>query len=148
MNPTDEKSGVSELGAGSPERERLREEPLANLVSKLSSDVGLLAKQEIALAKQEAAEKLTLVKAEAVGLTVGVVLMHGAVLALLATLILALAQVLPSWLAALVASIGLALAGGALLVRVKNRLAGIDFGPKVVLASVKRDVSAVKEAGR
>lgn len=141
-----EKSGVSEIGAGSPERERLRQEPLANLVSKLSGDVSLLAKQEIALAKQEAAEKLTLVKAEAVGLTVGVVLLHGAVLALLATLVLALAQVLPPWLAALVASVALAVAGGVLVVRGKNHLARIDFGPKVALASVKRDVSAVKEA--
>ncbi len=144
MERHEENSGVASLGQAP--RPALEHQPLADLVSDLSRDATLLAQQEIALAKQEAADKLGLVKNELVGLAVGGVLLHSGILALLAGVILALAQVLAPWLAALVAGGALLAIGAALLLKAKARLAKLELAPKQVIGSVKRDVRAVKEA--
>lgn len=144
MERHEEKSGIASLGQ--PPRPALENKPLADLVSDLSRDAQLLAQQEVALAKQEAADKLGLVKNELVGLAVGGVLLHSGILALLAGVILALAQVLPPWVAALVAGAALLAVGAGLLLKAKARLSQLDLAPKQVVGSVKRDVRAVKEA--
>lgn len=139
-----ENSGVASLGQ--TPQPALENQPLADLVSSLSRDATLLAQQEIALAKQEAADKLGLVKAELVGLAVGGVLLHSGILALLAGVILALAQVLPAWVAALAAGAALMAVGAGLLLKAKTRLGRLDLAPTRVTSSVKRDVHAIKEA--
>jgi Putative Actinobacterial Holin-X, holin superfamily III len=144
MDRYEENSGVADLGQ--TPRQPLENQPLADLVSHLSRDATLLAQQEIALAKQEAADKLGLVKAELVGLAVGGVLLHSGVLALLAGLVLVLAEVLPPWVAALSAGAALFAVGAGLLLKAKTRLSRLELAPKLVVGSVKRDVQAVKEA--
>jgi Putative Actinobacterial Holin-X, holin superfamily III len=144
MERYEEHSGVANLGQ--TPRPALENQPLGDLVSQLSRDATLLAQQEIALAKQEAADKLGLVKAEIVGLAVGAVLLHSGVLTLLAGIVLALAQVLPAWVAALVAGAALLAVGAGFLLKAKARLARLDLAPKQAVGSVKRDVRAVKEA--
>jgi len=144
MERHEENSGVASLGHAS--RPALENQPLADLVSDLSRDASLLAQQEVALAKQEAADKLGVLKNEAVGLVLGGVLLHSGILAVLAGIILALAEVLPPYLSALIAGAALLAIGAGLLVNAKNRLAKLDLAPKQVMTSVKRDVRAVKEA--
>jgi hypothetical protein len=144
MERHDENSGVASLGHAP--RPALENQPLADLVSDLTRDASLLAQQEVALAKQEAADKLSVIKNEAVGLALGAVLLHSGVLALLAGVILALAEVLPPYLAALIAGAALLAVGAGLLVNAKKRLGQLDLAPKQVVTSVKRDVRAVKEA--
>jgi membrane protein len=146
MDLTEEKSGVSSFGAAG--RELLHEKPLTELLPQLTKDVTLLAQQEIALAKQEAADKLDVIKAEAVGLTLGAVLLHSGVLALVAAFVLLLATFLAPWVAATLAGGALAVGGGVLLLRGKTRLAQLNLGPKLVLENVQRDVSAIKEAAK
>lgn len=146
MDVSDEQSGVSTFGAGG--REELREKPLSELLPQLTRDITLLAQQEIALAKQEAADKLDVVKAEAVGLTLGAVLLHSGLLALVAAAVMLLATFLPAWLAALISGGALAAAGAALLLRGKTRLSELELGPKLVIQNVERDVSAIKEAAK
>jgi uncharacterized membrane protein len=146
MIPREEQSGVSSFGAAG--RELLHDKPLSELLPQLTKDVTLLAQQEIALAKQEAADKLTVIKTEAVGLTVGAVLLHSGLLVLVAAVVLLLATFLPAWLAALIGGGGLALAGALLLLRGKARLSELDLGPKLVIENVEQDVSAIKEAAR
>lgn len=146
MDLSEEKSGVSSFGAAS--REQLHDKPLSELLPQLTKDVTLLAQQEIALAKQEAADKLTVIKTEAVGLTLGAVLLHSGLLALVAAITLLLATFLPAWIAALVCGGALAASGGALLLRGKSRLSQLSLGPTLVLENVERDVSAIKEAAK
>ena len=145
MQQHDETSGIANRGSDPKEPQQL---PLAQLVSQLSRDAGVLAKQEIALAKQEAADKLAQVKAQLVGLTVGGLLLHCGVLAFVACGILLLAAILPAWLAALIAAGSLSAAGGALVLRAKTQLAKVDFAPTQVTRSVKEDVQAMKEAAQ
>lgn len=144
MERHEENSGVADLGHAP--RPALADQPLADLVSHLSRDATLLAQQEVALAKQEAADKLGLIKDELVGLAVGGVLLHAGILALLAGAILALAQVLAPWLAAVVAGGALLAVGAGLLLKAKARLSQLELAPKQAVGSVKRDVRAVKEA--
>lgn len=146
MDLSDEKSGVSTFGAGG--REELREKPLSELLPQLTRDITLLAQQEVALAKQEAADKLGVIKTEAVGLTLGAVLLHSGLLALVAAFTLLLATFLPPWVAASVCGAVLAGAGALLLLRGKARLSQLDLGPKLVLENVSQDVSAIKEAAK
>lgn len=146
MERYEEKSGVAELGHFP--RPDLGERPLTELVSRLSRDTTLLAQQEIALAKQELADKLTLVKAEAVGVAVGAVLLHAGLLAALAGAVLALALVLPAWAAALVSGVVLAGAGASLLLKAKTRLSKLELAPKATARNVKEDVHAIKEAAK
>jgi Putative Actinobacterial Holin-X, holin superfamily III len=144
MERHEEHSGVANLGPAP--RPALEERPLTELLTNLSRDATLLAQQEVALAKQEAADKLGMVKAELVGLVLGAVLLHSGVLALVSALILALAAVVAPWLAALVSGGALFAIGGALLLKAKSRLAGLDLSPSRATASVKHDVRAAKEA--
>jgi hypothetical protein len=146
MAQPEEKSGLASLG--DLERAKLREQPLPELISQLSSDLTLLVRQEIALAKREAEDKLRLVKAEALAVSIGGVLLHVGLLVLVAAGVLALAEVLPAWAAALIVGGVLAVAGVVLLAQAKARLAEWDPTPKEALRSLERDVDAVKEAVR
>ena len=146
MERQEEESGVAKLGHFA--RPDLDDRPLTELVSKLTRDTTLLAQQEIALAKQEAADKLGLLKAEAVGVAVGAVLLHAGLLAALAGGVLALALVLPAWAAGVLSGALLAGAGAILLLRAKKRLSELDLAPKAAMRNVTADVHAVKEAAK
>jgi hypothetical protein len=146
MERHEERSGVATLGHFA--RPDVNDRPLTELVSQLSRDTTLLAQQEIALAKQEAADKLGLLKAEVVGVAIGAVLLHAGVMAALAGGILALALVLPPWAAALLSGLALLAAGAVLLLKAKSRLAQLELAPKAVVRNVKEDVQAVKEAAK
>ena len=130
------------------EREELRQEPLSALIAKLSRDVSLLVRQEVALAKQEAAGKLTTLKTEAVGLGLGVVLAHVGLLVLVAALVLGLAEMMKPWLAALLVATLLLTVGAILLARGKARISRVDLKPQRTLQNIHRDVEAVKEAAQ
>lgn len=130
------------------EREELRQEPLTALIAKLSKDVSLLVRQEVALAKQEAGDKLATIKAEAFGVTLGVLLGHAALLVLIAALVLGLSELLKPWLAGLIVGVLLAAVSAALLLRGKTRLSQLDLKPHRALENIRRDVEAVKEAAQ
>jgi hypothetical protein len=129
-------------------RDDLRAQPLPDLVERLSHDVTLLARQEVALAKREAADKLAKVQAEALGLAIGGGMVHAGLLATVAALVLGLAEVIAPWLAGLIVGVLLLGCGGIILLRGKARLAQIDLAPKLVLDNVAQDIAAVKEAAR
>ena len=134
--------------SGLPDEGTLRHEPFKDLVTNLSRDVGLLMRQEVALAKEEATAKVSRVKAEAAGLAVGGALVHISVLVFAAALVLGLAELMPPWIAALLSAVVLLGIGGGLLLRGKSRLADLELAPKRTLENVQRDVAAVQEAVR
>lgn len=135
-------------GRAAPPPEVLRHEPLADLVSRVSQDIGLLMKQELGLAKQEVANKVVRVKAEATGMALGGTLLHAGVLLLATAVVLGLSELLAPWLAALIVAIVLLAVGGGLLMRGRARLAALELAPKIALENVQRDVDAVQEAVR
>ncbi len=122
---------------------------LGQLMAQLSQQTSRLVHDEIALAKAEISDK-----AKHAGIGAGLFGVAG-VLAwfglgcLLATAILALARVMDGWLAALVVTVVVfAAAGVAALAGKRQVSAGVPPVPQQTIASVERDVEAVKEAAR
>ncbi len=122
--------------------------PLAELVAQLSQDVSQLVRQEIELAKREAAEKLRGFWAGASSVALGGVICHVGVLALTAALILLLAEAMSGWLAALIVGVVHTAIGALLLRRGAARLNELRLEPEQVTASLRNDVEVFKEAIR
>lgn len=126
-----------------------RDSTLTELVERLSHDARELVRAELALARAElvaAARRLGLAAAlVAVGALCGL----AALGALTATAIIALANVLPAWAAALIVAVALAALAGSMVV------AGVVVGrrsmppaPAETLESIKEDVSWLKTRAR
>jgi hypothetical protein len=123
----------------------LRERPIGEVAKELTSDLSLLVRQEIALAKAEMAEKG---RTAAPGLGMfggaGIVALCAAG-ALTAFLILVLAGFLPDWLAALIVGAGLALVAYVLAQQGKERVAEAGKPvPEQTIETVKEDVEWAK----
>ena len=129
--------------------DNLRDRPLSDLVEQLSADVRALVRAELALAKAELSERARRF-AVAGGLAAA-----GAVLGLLAlgtftaTAVIALANVWPAWLAALVVAVVLAAVAGILLaVGTKVGRRAVPPVPAETVESIKEDVEWVKTRTR
>jgi Putative Actinobacterial Holin-X, holin superfamily III len=123
----------------------LRERPLGEVAKDLTSDLSLLVRQEIELAKAEMTEKG---RTAAPGLGMlggaGIVALCAAG-ALTATLVLLFSLFLPDWTAALVVGAALAAVAYVLVQQGKERVA--DAGsplPKQTIETVKEDVEWAK----
>src|SRR3954453_10710411 len=125
------------------------EEPtLGALVHQLSQDIPQLVRSEIRLAQAEVTEK-----GKRVGLGLGMFSAAG-VLAwfgfgtLVATAVLALAEALPGWAAALIVAVVLFAVAGVLALVGKNRVQdGQPLKPERAIAGAREDVETLK-AGR
>jgi hypothetical protein len=124
------------------------DQPLRELVGRLSQDGSLLIRQEIALAKMELGEKAARLRAQATLMAAGGIALYTGALALVAGMILLLALALPAWAAALLVGTAIATVGAVLLLRGKNNLERLDLKPERTVANVGRDVEAIKEAVR
>jgi hypothetical protein len=123
----------------------LRERPMGEVAKSLTSDLSLLLRQEIDLAKAEMAEKG---RTAAPGLGMfggaGIVALCAAG-ALTAFLVLALSVVLPEWAAALIVGAVLAAVAFVLVQQGKDRVA--DAGtpvPEQTIETMKEDVEWAK----
>jgi uncharacterized membrane protein YqjE len=122
---------------------------MGELFSRLSEQTSRLVRSEIELAKSELSRKA---KAGAIGAG----LLGGAALfgffafaVLIATVILALSNVLEPWLAALIVAVVLLLIAGVLAFLGKKSLdKGVPPKPERTAENVKQDVEAVKEGLR
>jgi uncharacterized membrane protein YqjE len=131
---------------GGPPRP-VTEQSTAELVQRASEQISTLVRDEIALAKAELAEKG---KHAGIGVGLfgggGVLAMYG-VGAMVATAIIALALVLPLWLAALIVTVVLFLVAGILALLGKNQVTkAVPPQPQEAVTSVKADVDEVKHA--
>lgn len=122
---------------------------LGDLVKQLSEDSTRLIRDELKLAQAEASEK-----AKDLGVGVGAFGAAG-VLALfgfgvlIATAIMALALVLPAWLASLIVGVAiLAIAGIAALVGKKKVSEGAPPVPTDTIAGAKADINEIKESAK
>lgn len=131
-------STSSHLSAGNAEQGSV-----AGLLTRLMDDAVSLAKNEIALAKAEARGALSdLKKSIAPFAIAGGVLLAGA-LTLVAALVLALAEVMEPWLAALIVSIGLLLIGWMLLKAGQRKVASIGDRLDRTQTSLQKDATVV-----
>jgi hypothetical protein len=119
------------------------QESAANLVSRLVNDLTALFRNELALAKAEVSKAATNVKLGLAGLAVaGAVLLAGAS-ALVAAAILALAEVMDPWLAALVVGVALGVVGFVMLQSAKRKLEPSNLTMERTQHSLRRDAEVV-----
>jgi uncharacterized membrane protein YqjE len=123
------------------------EEPtLGALVHQLSEEIPELVRSEIRLAQAEVAEK-----GKRVGVGIGMfsaagLLAHFGVATLIATAVLALAEVLPAWAAALIVAGALLLLAGVLGLVGKGKVSsGQPMKPERAVAGVQEDLAILKE---
>ena len=141
-NRTVSPAGSTAAGAGTTGREDVSTGELITRLSQQSTD---LIRNELKLAQAEMTEK---VKHAGIGAGLfggaGVVALYG-VGALIATLILVLALLVPSWLAALIVTVLLfAVAGVLALIGKKQVTEATPLAPEMAVEGVKEDIATVK----
>lgn len=133
---------------GSREDDR-RDRPLGDLVEQLSADVRELVRAELALAKSELVGNARRLAVAAAIAGAGALLGLLALGTFTATAVIALANVWPTWLAALVVALVLgALANMLALVGIRVGRRAAPPTPAATIESIKEDVEWVKTRAR
>jgi hypothetical protein len=120
------------------------ERSLGDLFSDLASETGTLVRQEVALAQTELTKKATDVGKNVGYLVVGGAVGYAAALALIAAVIIGLANFIPAWAAALMVS---AVVGIAAYMMISSALAALkktDLTPHETVETLKEDAQWLK----
>ena len=123
----------------------LREQPLGELLKRLSQQVSTLAHQEVELAKAELVAKGRVMSRAAGFFGAAALLALSALGALTALLILALDEAIPAWAAALVVTVIMGALAGLFALAGKRRLeqTGVPV-PTEAIESTKEDIKWAK----
>ena len=137
---TDPTAGATRATAPPPAPE---DASTGQLIGQLTEQISRLVRDEARLAQAEVTQK-----AKRLGVGAGLFAFFGLAV-LIATAVLALALVLPAWLAALIVAVVLfAVAGALALVGKKDVDKGTPPMPSEAIASTKADIATVKESAR
>jgi hypothetical protein len=131
-------------GGTSGQGQDLRDEPIAELLKRLSNETTHLVKMELELAKAEMTQK-----GKQAGLGAGLLGGGGiaglmALIALTLTLIFLLDTFMKTWIAALIVTVLWAAIAGALALKGKNELKDVNPAPEQTIETVKEDVEWAK----
>jgi hypothetical protein len=122
---------------------------VAELIKQVSEESSRLLRGELKLAQAEMTEKAKTAGAGIGAFGAAAVLGWFALGCFLATAILALALVLPAWLAALIVAVVVAIAAGIAALMGKKKVAEAGpLAPTDTVQSVKKDVEEIKESAR
>ncbi|MFL5778675.1 MAG: phage holin family protein [Chloroflexota bacterium] len=126
--------------------ERRDERSLGQLFGDVSRQLSTLIRQEIELARTEMTTKATTVGRDAALIGVGGALVYAGVLALMAALILALADAgWQPWVAALLVGIVVLAIGAVLGVRGRDGLTKAEVAPRRTIETLRDDAEWAKE---
>jgi hypothetical protein len=129
---------MKEMRQGSQERS------IGELFAELAKEMSTLVRQEVGLAKTELTQKATRAGRNIGYLLAGSAVAYGAFLAFAATAIIALAEVMPWWAAALVVGLVIAAIAAVLVSKALNALKELDPAPRQTLETLKEDVRWAK----
>lgn len=120
------------------------EQSIGDLFSELAGETGTLIRQEVALAQAELTSKAT-----TAGKNVGFLVMGGAVayagmLAIVAGVILGLANFIPAWIAAILVGAVIGVAAYILISSALSALKNADLKPNETVDSLKEDAQWLK----
>jgi hypothetical protein len=129
-----------------PEVRTQQERSIGELFGQLAEDMSLLVRQEVQLAKTEMSEKMSRATGDLVAVGTGGFVAYLGGLALVAALILGLAELgIASWLSALIVGAVLAGVGFVMLRRGTRDLKQHSFTPDRTIRTLKEDVQWAKE---
>ncbi|MBV9081617.1 MAG: phage holin family protein [Acidobacteriaceae bacterium] len=118
---------------------------IGELFSDLTNEVGLLIRQEIALAKVEFSQKASRIGTNIGYLVIGGAVAYAALLVLLACVVILLANVMAWWLAALVVAVVVGIVAGVLISRALHALKTTELTPRQTVETLKEDAQWAKE---
>ncbi len=124
---------------------RNNERSLGELFSELTKETTTLVRQEFALARTEMTQKAKTYGRDAGLATAGAVVLYTGFLALVATVIIALAYALPLWLSALIVTVVLLGIGAALAYMGIEQMRKTKPVPERTIDTLKEDAAWIKE---
>lgn len=126
-------------------RENGDQRSLGELLSELSTDVSMLMRKEIQLARVETAQKINAALGNIVGIVVGGAIAYAGALGLVAAAIVALAQIWPLWLAAAAIGLLLVVIGAITIMSAQSSLKHMNVAPERMIESIREDAEMVRE---
>ena len=118
---------------------------LGDLFSELSRETSTLVRQEVQLAKVEVSQKVSRIGRDVAFLAIGGVILYAGFLALLAALIIGLAEFMDGWLAALIVGLVVVAVGYFLVQKGINELRRVNPIPERTLESLKEDKEWIQD---
>jgi Flp pilus assembly protein TadB len=118
---------------------------LGELFSELSRQTSTLFRQEFALAKTEMSQKASKAGKDVASIAVGGAVAYAGFLAIVAGVILLLAEVVDWWLSALIVGVAVGLIGYLLIQRGLAALKSESIAPKQTIESLKEDAEWAKQ---
>lgn len=121
------------------------ERSLGDLFSDLASETGTLVRQEVALAQTELTKKAASVGKNVGYLAVGGAVAYAALLAVMAAVVIGLANFIPAWAAALIVG---AIVGIVAFMMISSALAALkktDLTPRETVETLKEDAQWLKK---
>lgn len=132
-------------GGRPPAGPPLENRSIGELLRDLANDVTALIRNELALARAEAQEKFHTLLTGVVLLVAGGLVAFAALIILLQALVIALSNVVPPWLAAVIVGVAVALVGLLMVRKGANDLSAQRLAPERTAASLRRDANLVRE---
>ncbi len=120
------------------------ERSLGDLFSELAAETGTLVRQEVALAQTELTQKATTVGKNVGFLAVGGAVGYAALLAVLAAVILGLANFVPAWAAALIVGAAVGIVAYLLISSGLKALQETNLIPTQTVETLKEDAEWMK----
>lgn len=121
-------------------QERKDERSLGELFGDLAKETSDLVRQEVQLAKTEMTQKVSAVGKDAGMIAAGGFVAYAGLLALIATVIIALGQLgVPWWLSALIVGVVVAAVGYFLIQKGINAIKRTNMAPKQTIQTLKED---------
>jgi hypothetical protein len=122
-----------------------REVSLKDLFSRLPGEIGRIVRDNLALMRMEFKSRVKALKVDLILMAAGGFSLVLGVLALVATLIIALAYAMPAWLSALIVGLFFLIAGGATALVGLNRLGKTDWAPTETMEALKEEGTWLRE---
>lgn len=120
------------------------ERSLGELFSELASETSTLVRQEVALAQTELTQKATKVGKNVGFLVVGGAVGYAALLAIIAAVIIGLANFIPAWASALIVGVAVGIVAYLLISSALAALKKTDLTPRNTVETLKEDAQWLK----
>jgi hypothetical protein len=125
--------------------QRHEEPSLGELFADLTREMTTLVRQELRLASSELGQKTSQVGKDVGFLAIGGAIAYAGLLAVIAAIIIGLANFIAWWLSALIVGIVVAATGYFLVRKGLSAIKEIDFTPKQTIKTIKEDVAWAKQ---
>jgi hypothetical protein len=115
------------------------ERSFTSLLKELIGEIGQLIRQELRLAQAETSEKLSQAQNGVIAIVVGLLFAFSALLILLQAVVVALANVMPAWLASVIVGVVVAAIAFVLIRQGQSNLKPVNLMPDRTLDAMRSD---------